>query len=80
MPPQWQTMIAITIAEVHMKSGDTGGAHAALLPAIAYAETHRLPHQLQRAQRCAGLALPDVHEQCLAAFTRITPNHALRRT
>jgi hypothetical protein len=70
VPPQWRIIEQITIAQVLTTAGDILAAQSQLIVAVAEAERHRLPHQLQRAAR-AGAASPLVAEQAQAALTRL---------
>jgi transcriptional regulator with XRE-family HTH domain len=57
--PQWQVIEMVTVGQVHLAAGDRTAASQALRNALAAAEAHRLPHQIQRAIRSAqngGLA------------------------
>jgi transcriptional regulator with XRE-family HTH domain len=71
--PQWQIILGVTIAEIHQAVGDINAADIALGHAITAAEHYRLPHQLQRAQRCAAEQIPPRADECTAALARLTP-------
>jgi transcriptional regulator with XRE-family HTH domain len=70
IPPQWRIIQQITIAEVLYTAGDATTAGMTLTHAITDAERHRLPHQIQRAQRVAEGRNPDVVEAAQAALQR----------
>src|SRR5262249_28974306 len=53
-PPQSSTIETVTVAEVLLAAGDGTTAAPLLTSAIEDAEHHRLPHQIQRAQRAAA--------------------------
>ncbi|HCT78600.1 MAG TPA: XRE family transcriptional regulator [Micromonosporaceae bacterium] len=72
VPPQWRIIERITIAEVLIASGDPSSAQTELAAAIAAAEEHRLPHQLQRASRAAVGTLPGIAMQAHLALQRVT--------
>jgi transcriptional regulator with XRE-family HTH domain len=62
IPPQWQAILHVTTGEVLLARSDTSPAEAALRAAISIAESHRLPHQIQRAARTSTGKLPAVVE------------------
>lgn len=51
--PQWHIIERVTTGEVLVAIGDAGTAVSAFTEAIAAAERHRLPHQIQRTIRAA---------------------------
>jgi len=70
--PQWYVIERVTIGQVHLAAGDQHAAAAALHTAIAAAETHHLPHQLQRGIRAAQAAkLAVVAADGLTALKRL---------
>jgi transcriptional regulator with XRE-family HTH domain/predicted negative regulator of RcsB-dependent stress response len=71
-PPQWRIIERITIAEVLIACGDTTAAAFELTAAVADATVHRLPHQLQRAQRAAQTRLPDIAEHAARGLQTLT--------
>lgn len=54
--PQWRVIVRVTIGHVLLVGGESAGAAEALGQAVKAAETHRLPHQVQRAIRIASTA------------------------
>jgi hypothetical protein len=60
-PPQWQAILQVTTGEVLLADADILQAAAAFQIAIAIAERHRLPHQIQRIVRVIGDRLPATH-------------------
>ena len=75
LPAQWQAMLQITIGEALLASGTGEGATEHFRTGLNIAETHRLPHQIQRAARSTTTKLPDVHDAAQIALDRV-----LRRT
>lgn len=71
IPPQWQAILHITTGEVLLARADTSHAETALRAAIAIAEDHRLPHQIQRAARVSTPQLPAVAELAHQALDRL---------
>ncbi len=70
--PQWQVIERVTLGEVYLAAGDHDDAAHALRAAITAAETHHLPHQLQRAIRAAHTGrLTDVKTEGHATLTRL---------
>lgn len=51
--PQWHTIERVTAGEVLLAARQQDGAEEALRTALVAAETHRLPHQIQRTIRAA---------------------------
>jgi transcriptional regulator with XRE-family HTH domain len=51
--PPWRIIERVTAGQVHLAAGDRDGAADALRTALAAAEAHRLPHQIQRTIRAA---------------------------
>lgn len=71
--PQWQVIERVTAGEVLLAARQRDGAADALLTALASAEHHRLPHQIQRALRAAKAGgLDDVNTECKAALGRLS--------
>ncbi|WP_269859578.1 hypothetical protein [Streptomyces sp. RPT161] len=71
--PQWHVIGLVTVAHVRLLADDRGGAAESLETAVQEALRQRLPHQLQRAIRTAGEALPEVRdtaEQALGSLRR----------
>ncbi|WP_232074849.1 helix-turn-helix domain-containing protein [Phytohabitans suffuscus] len=62
IPPQWQAILHVTTGEVLLARSDTSPAETALRAAISIAESHRLPHQIQRAARTSTAKLPAIVE------------------
>jgi hypothetical protein len=54
--PQWRVIERVTIGQVLLAGGEAAGAAEALSEAVASAEAHRLPHQIQRVVRVAKAA------------------------
>ena len=69
--PQWAVIEHVTTGQVLLASGDHQSAQHALSTAITLAETHQLPHQIQRAVRLAGDLLPGTTDQGRAALVRL---------
>ena len=69
--PQWRAIERVTAAEIHCARGDDTAAAAALMQSITFAETFRLPHQVQRAMRAARGRLPEIEEAGTAALERL---------
>jgi transcriptional regulator with XRE-family HTH domain len=51
--PQWQIIERVTAGQVLLAAGEPDGAEETLRAALDAAESHRLPHQIQRAIRAA---------------------------
>ncbi|HET9142981.1 helix-turn-helix domain-containing protein [Actinophytocola sp.] len=51
--PQWHIIERVTAGQVHLAAGNHEAANEALRTALTAAETHRLPHQIQRTIRTA---------------------------
>lgn len=75
--PQWQAIRAGTIGEVFLIRADIGGAATAFQAAIAAAEAHRMPRQLQRTVRATARRLPDVAEQARRALDKLRVRRSL---
>ncbi|WP_280421955.1 helix-turn-helix domain-containing protein [Nocardia carnea] len=70
--PQWHIIERVTTGEVLVAIGDADTAVSAFTEAIAAAERHRLPHQIQRAIRAAAQnGIPDIATEGNAALQRI---------
>lgn len=69
--PQWDVIGHITTGHVLLASGNYREATLALSDAITQAETHQLPHQIQRAARLSRDLLPDITDQARAALNRL---------
>ena len=69
--PQWAVIEHVTTGQVLLAIGDHQSAQHALSTAITRAETHQLPHQIQRAVRLAGDLLPGTTDQGRAALVRL---------
>lgn len=54
--PQWEIIERVTFAHVLMTAGDHAEAEAVLLAAVDGASRYRLPHQVQRVIRIAGVS------------------------
>lgn len=70
--PQWHIIERVTTGQVHLADGERDGASEAFRTALAAAECHRLPHQIQRMIRAAqsgGLAKISIDGQ--AALLRL---------
>ncbi|WP_229686211.1 helix-turn-helix domain-containing protein [Longimycelium tulufanense] len=59
LAPQWHVIERVTAGEVLLAAGERDGATEALRVALKAAESHRLPHQVQRAIRAAETARLD---------------------
>jgi hypothetical protein len=70
-PPQWQAILQVTVGEVLLADADTFQAAAAFQTAIAIAERHRLPHQIQRIVRMTEGGLPTIYEFAQQALNRL---------
>jgi hypothetical protein len=68
IPPQWQAILHVTTGEVLLARSDTSPAETALRAAISIAESHRLPHQIQRAARTSTAKLPAIVELAYRAL------------
>ncbi|WP_435585844.1 hypothetical protein [Micromonospora aurantiaca (nom. illeg.)] len=78
-PPQWQAILCVTTGEVLLARADTSQTAPAFQAAIAIAEEHRLPHQIQRSLRACKSHLPAVTElarQALESLRILRPNPA----
>ncbi|MGW3808727.1 helix-turn-helix domain-containing protein [Micromonospora sp. NPDC005113] len=71
IPPQWQAILHVTTGEVLLACRGTSQAEAAFQAAIAIAEEHRLPHQIQRTLRACTSHLPAVGELARQALERL---------
>lgn len=70
--PQWHVIERVTAGQVHIAAGDHDCAIYALRTALIGAETHRLPHQIQRAIRAAHSAgLTEIKIDAQAALLRL---------
>src|SRR5690606_13353341 len=70
--PQWHIIERVTTGEVLISIGDADTAVFALTEAIAAAERHRLPHQIQRTVRAAAQSgMHDLATEGTAALQRI---------
>lgn len=75
--PQWHVIERVTASEVHLAANNPAQAEDALRTAVHTAETHRLPHQLQRAIRAARAGgLPTLAAEGIAALRRLTDHLA----
>jgi transcriptional regulator with XRE-family HTH domain len=71
--PQWHIIERVTAGQVHLAAGDRGGASEALRTALRSAESHRLPHQIQRTIRTAHTGgLSEISTEGQAALQRLT--------
>lgn len=71
IPPQWQAILHVTTGEVLLACRGTSQAEAAFQAAIAIAQEHRLPHQIQRTFRASASRLPAVGELARQALDRL---------
>ncbi|WP_422733933.1 helix-turn-helix domain-containing protein [Micromonospora sp. WMMD558] len=71
IPPQWQAILHVTTGEVLLARADTSQAETAFQAAIAIAEEHRLPHQIQRSLRACTSHLPAVGELARQSLERL---------
>lgn len=70
--PQWHIIERVTTGQIHLVAGDHDAAGDALRTALTAAETHRLPHQIQRAIRVAyDGGLTDISTDGHAALARL---------
>ncbi len=69
--PQWRIIEQITVADLMLVAGDIGTAEATFCGAVAAAERHRLPHQIQRAYRVAVGRSRELAEVAASALRRI---------
>jgi len=76
--PQWRVIEHVTIGHVLLAGGEPAGAAKVLGLAVSSAETHRLPHQVQRAIRIASTAHDNVASAVVEAGTAALER--LRRT
>jgi transcriptional regulator with XRE-family HTH domain len=70
-PPQWRTIMHVTRGEVLLAVDDGQRARHALTDALAIAEAHRLPHQIQRIVRITEPAMPDIRDSAQQALRRL---------
>jgi hypothetical protein len=76
LPPQWQTIVDVTIGEVLLASGDAAQANAYFSEGLTIARQHRLPHQIQRVVRATATRLPELStlaRQTLCALRVVRP-------
>src|SRR6266511_3600480 len=71
IPPQWLAILQVTAGEVLLARSDSAQAEAAFAIAIAIAENHRLPHQIQRAIRASDMRLPAIAGSARSALERL---------
>ncbi len=71
IPPQWRAILQVTAGEVLLARSDSAQAEAAFRIAIAIAENHRLPHQIQRAIRASDMRMPAIAGSARAALERL---------
>jgi hypothetical protein len=70
--PQWHIIERVTAGQVHLAAGDRDGASEALRTALIAAESHRLPHQIQRTIRAAQSGgLTEISTDGQAALLRL---------
>ncbi|GAB3494035.1 helix-turn-helix transcriptional regulator [Amycolatopsis cihanbeyliensis] len=70
--PQWHIIERVTAGQVLIAAGDRDAAEDALNAALVTAESHRLPHQIQRTIRAAsGSGLIGVAEAGQSALIRL---------
>lgn len=69
--PQWRVIELITVAHVQLLADDRSGAAQSLDIAIQEAAMQRLPHQLQRIVRTAGIRLPAQHAAASQSLDQI---------
>ncbi|MFC0116122.1 helix-turn-helix transcriptional regulator [Kibdelosporangium aridum] len=70
--PQWHIIERVTSGQVLLAAGKRDAAEDALLTALASAEAHRLPHQIQRTIRAANEGgLTDISDAGNAALRRL---------
>lgn len=70
--PQWSVIERVTAGQTLAAAGDNTGAAEMLQVAIVSAESHRLPHQIQRAIRIAdGAGMDDTTAAARAALHRL---------
>ncbi|SMC99795.1 helix-turn-helix transcriptional regulator [Kibdelosporangium aridum] len=70
--PQWHIIERVTAGQVLLAAGKRDAAEDALLTALASAEAHRLPHQIQRTIRAANEGgLTDISDAGNAALGRL---------
>jgi transcriptional regulator with XRE-family HTH domain len=70
--PQWHIIERVTAGQVHLAAGDRDGASEALRTALTAAESHRLPHQIQRTIRTAQTGgLTEISADGQAALLRL---------
>ena len=60
LPPQWHTIVDVTIGEVLLARGDTTQASASFSEGLTIARQHRLPHQVQRVVRATATRVPEL--------------------
>jgi hypothetical protein len=70
--PQWHIIERVTAGQVLLAARQRDGAEEALRAALAAAESHRLPHQIQRTIRAANDGgLTEVSADGRAALQRL---------
>jgi hypothetical protein len=70
--PQWRVIERVTAGQVLLAAHRRDEAEEALRAALTTAESHRLPHQIQRTIRVADDGgLPEVSAAGRAAFRRL---------
>jgi transcriptional regulator with XRE-family HTH domain len=74
--PQWRIIEQITVAELLIAVGDIASAEPAMIQAVADAERHRLPHQIQRAIRAIDGHSSTVTEAATAALARLNDHRS----
>lgn len=76
--PQWAAIEAVTSADALSAAGDLSNAHALYDEALSLAARHRLPHQVQRVVRNAGVAgLEEVRADALARLRDLRQHRTL---
>jgi transcriptional regulator with XRE-family HTH domain len=71
--PQWRIIERVTAGQVNLAAGDCACAGEALRTALSAAETHRLPHQIQRTIRAAQRGgLTEISSAGQAALSRLS--------
>ncbi|MFD7163604.1 helix-turn-helix domain-containing protein [Streptomyces violascens] len=69
--PQWRVIELVTVARIMLAAADLRGATTTLESAVSEATVQRLPHQLQRIMRTAGVRLPDVQGAAAQALEQL---------
>lgn len=76
--PQWHIIERVTAGQVHLAVGQRAEAEEALRTALNAAETHQMPHQIQRAIRAADEGcLTDLSADGKAALQRLIATSSL---